>query len=410
MYKRNGCANGGAAERGVAMHYELSDAANLLQGQPMFQILARIKEMERAGERVIHFEIGDPDFPTPQNIINAAADALNSGYTHYADSMGDHAFRKAIAENNLRTRGFCPKLSQVLVAPGANMLVYYAVRCLVNPGDEVIVQDPCFPTYLSVFHFCGVKPVGVPLYEKNGFRLDPADLEARVTDRTRLIILNSPHNPTGAVMRREELEAVGRIALERGIYLYSDEIYARMDYGDTPFYSPSALDQCRERVIVANGFSKAFAMTGWRLGVGIGPEKVVEKMGLLLQTTSSCVPPFVQKAGMEAVEGSQEAVRNMMAEYKERRDILVRGLNEIKGVQCLCPGGAFYVFPNIAKTGLSSRQFAYQLLERGKVGVCAGSDFGKCGEGYVRLCYAASREDIAEGIRRVRGFVESLEG
>lgn len=390
------------------MYYELSDAAYLLQGQPMFQILARIKEMERAGEDIVHFEIGDPDFSTPRNIIDAGTDALNIGYTHYSDSMGDHDFRKVIAENNLHTRGFRPNLNQVLVVPGANMMIYYAVRCLVNPGDEVIVQDPCFPTYLSVFNFCGVRPVGVPLYEKNGFRLDPADLEERISDKTRLIILNSPHNPTGAVMRREELETVGRIALKNRIYLYSDEIYARMNYGDTPFYSPSVLDQCKEYIIVANGFSKSFAMTGWRLGVGIGPEKVMEKMGLLLQTTSSCVPSFIQKAGIEAITGNQDAVRKMMDEYKKRRDILVLGLNEIKGIQCLLPGGAFYVFPNITGTGLNSRQFAYQLLERGKVGVCAGSDFGKCGEGYIRICYAASREDIVEGIRRIRGFVESL--
>lgn len=288
------------------------------------------------------------------------------------------------------------------------MMIYYAVRCLVNPGDEVIVQDPCFPTYLSVFNFCGVKPVGVPLYEKNEFRLNPKDLEERITDRTRLIIVNSPHNPTGAVMKPEELEAIGKIALKNRIYLYSDEIYSRMNYGDIPFYSPSILDQCKEYTIVANGFSKAFAMTGWRLGVGIGPKKVMEKMGLLLQTTSSCVSSFIQKAGMEAIQGSQETVKAMMQEYMERRDILVKGLNEIDNIECLRPGGAFYVFPNITKTGLSSEQFAHQLLEKGKVGVCAGSDFGICGEGYVRLCYATSKQDIIEGIRRIKYFVESL--
>lgn len=393
---------------GIGMYYKLSDAAYMLQGQPMFGILSRIKEMERAGENIIHFEIGDPDFKTPQNIIDAGVEALNSGYTHYSDSMGDYDFRETVACNNMRTRGFRPDIGQVLAAPGANMLIYYAVRCLVNPGDEVIVQDPCFPTYLSVFHFCGVKPVGVPLHEKNGFRLDPCELEEKITDKTRMIIINSPHNPTGAVMKPEELEEIGRIARKRHIYLYSDEIYARMNYGDTPFYSPSALDQCKEVVIVANGFSKAFAMTGWRLGVGIGPQHVMEKMGLLLQTTSSCVPAFIQRAGIAAIRGSQDAVRSMMEEYKSRRDILVKGLNEIRGISCTNPGGAFYVFPNISRTGLSSSQFAQQLLEKNKVGVCAGSDFGACGEGYIRLCYAASKQDIIEGIKRIRQFVENL--
>lgn len=390
------------------MYYELSNAAYLLQGQPMFKILSRIKEMERAGENIIHFEIGDPDFSTPQHVIDAAVNALNNGFTHYSDSMGDYDFRKIIAENNLHTRGFQPDIDQVLVIPGANMMIYYAVRCLVNPGDEVIVQDPCFPTYLSVFNFCGVKPVRVPLHENNGFRLDPKDLEERITDRTRLIIVNSPHNPTGAVMEPKQLEEIAKIAIKHRIYLYLDEIYSRLNYGDTPFYSPSILDQCKDYTMVANGFSKGFAMTGWRLGVGIGPKNVIEKMGLLLQTTSSCVSSFIQRAGIAAIQGSQEPVKAMMREYKERRDILVKGLNEIDQIECPNPGGAFYVFPNITKTGLSSEQFAHQLLEKGKVGVCAGSDFGKCGEGHIRLCYATSKQNIIEGIKRIRYFVENL--
>lgn len=390
------------------MYYELSDAAYLLQGQPMFKILSKIKEMERAGENIIHFEIGDPDFSTPQNIIDAGIEALNNGFTHYSDSMGDYDFRKVVAENNLKTRGFQPDIDQVLVTPGANMMIYYAVRCLVNPGDEVIVQDPCFPTYLSVFNFCGVKPIGVPVYEKNGFRLDPKDLEKRITDKTRLIIVNSPHNPTGAVIRPKELEEIGKLAIRHRIYLYLDEIYSRMNYGDIPFYSPSILDQCKEYTIVANGFSKAFAMTGWRLGVGIGPKRVMEKMGLLLQTTSSCVPSFIQKAGIAAIQGSQDEVKSMVKEYQERRDILVKGLNEINNIDCANPGGAFYVFPNITKTGLTSEQFAHRLLEKAKVGVCAGSDFGASGEGFIRLCYAASKEDIVEGIKRIKYFTENL--
>ena len=390
------------------MSYDLSDAANLLQGQPMFKILSRIKELEREGKHIVHFEIGDPDFNTPQNIVNASINALNDNLTHYSDSLGDYDFRELICKNNLNSRGFEPNIDQVLVTPGANIIIYYAVRCLVNPGDEVIVQDPCFPTYLSVFKFCGVKPVFVPLKKENEFRLDPNDLREKITDKTRLIIINSPHNPTGSIMLPEELKEVGKIALENDIYLYCDEIYSRMNYGETPFYSPSILDECKNRIIVANGFSKAFAMTGWRLGTVIGPKKVIAKMGLLLQTTSSCVSSFIQKAGMEAINGNQKEVIKMMEEYKERRDLIVKGLNSIDKISCLNPGGAFYVFPDIRETGLTSQEFAVQLLESKGVGVCAVDDFGAAGEGFVRLCYATSQDEIKEGIKRIKEFVDEL--
>ena len=390
------------------MSYDLSDAANLLEGQPMFKILSRIKELEREGKHIVHFEIGDPDFNTPQNIVNASINALNDNLTHYSDSLGDYEFRELICKNNLNSRGFEPDIDQVLVTPGANIIIYYAVRCLVNPGDEVIVQDPCFPTYLSVFKFCGVKPVFVPLKKENEFRLDPNDLREKITDKTRLIIINSPHNPTGSIMLPEELKEVGKIALENDIYLYCDEIYSRMNYGETPFYSPSILDECKNRIIVANGFSKAFAMTGWRLGTVIGPKKVIAKMGLLLQTTSSCVSSFIQKAGMEAINGNQKEVIKMMEEYKERRDLIVKGLNSIDKISCLNPGGAFYVFPDIRETGLTSQEFAVQLLESKGVGVCAGADFGAAGEGFVRLCYATSQDEIKEGIKRIKEFVDEL--
>ncbi len=400
-------------DNGVVKHmeretYRLSEAAERIDGQPMFKILSRIKELEREGRHIVHFEIGDPDFNTPENIVEAGKRALDEGYTHYSDSMGDYDFRRLICDNNFKSRGFVPDIDQVLVLPGANMMIYYAVRCLVNPGDEVIVQNPCFPTYLSVFNFCGVKPVFVPLREEYGFALRLEDLKRSVTEKTRLIIVNSPHNPTGAIISPKELEAIGRFAIENKIYLYCDEIYSRLNYGDIPFYSPSVLDECKEYTIVANGFSKAFAMTGWRLGTGIGPRDVMGKMGLLLQTTSSCVPSFIQRAGMEAISGSQNPVRIMVDTYKKRRDLLVRGLNSIPKISCVNPAGAFYVFPNITQTGLGSKEFAFRILEEGGVGLCAGSDFGDCGEGFVRLCYANSEEDITEGIRRIRQFVDRL--
>lgn len=388
------------------MGYALSDAAELLQGQPMFKILSAIKEKERQGENIIHFEIGDPDFPTPRNIIDAAERALENGYTHYSDPMGDYEFRKLISENNGKTRGFEPDINQVLVSPGANILIYYAVRCLVNLGDEVIVPDPCFPTYLSVFRFCGVKPVFVPLKEQYAFHMRPEDIRKKITARTQMIIVNSPHNPTGAIMTKDELKEIAEMALEHDIYLYSDEIYSRLNYGENSFYSPSMIDQCKEKIIVANGFSKAFAMTGWRLGVGIGPEKVMKKMGLLLETTSSCVPSFIQHAGIEAISGDQSSVKYMASEYKKRREVMVQGLNNIENVSCVMPGGAFYVFANIKRTGLSGEEFAARLLDQSGVGLCPGTCFGESGEGFVRLCYATSLENIQEGIRRMKNFVE----
>jgi aspartate/methionine/tyrosine aminotransferase len=283
------------------------------------------------------------------------------------------------------------------------MIIYYAIRCLVNPGDEVIVPDPGFPTYYSAIKFCGAVPKRVPLFEKNGFRMNPDDVEALITDKTRLIIMNSPHNPTGSVMTPEEVKGMAQIAQKYDIYLYSDEIYVRMILDKfTVFSTPGVFDGCRDRVIIANGFSKGFAMTGWRLGVAIGPTDVIEKMGLLLQTTSSCVSPFIQRAGIEAIIGDQTEVKNMMTAYKKRRDLLIDGLNSIDGIHCLIPGGAFYVFPNISGTGMSSCQFADLMLERGGVALLPGTNFGEYGEGYVRLCYATASDRIVEGIERIR--------
>ncbi len=390
----------------------LSNAAHNIEGQPMFKLLARVQEMERQGKEIIHFEIGDPDFSTPKHIVEAACRALKDGETHYASSMGITDFREAARQTTARSRGFMPSLNQVLITPGANIAIYYAIRCLVNPGEEVIVPDPGFPTYYSAIKFCGVKAVSVPLKEENQFRMSPEDIEKGITGKTRLIIINSPQNPTGSVMTPDEIARVAEIAEKHDVYLYSDEVYARMVYDDSgPFSSPSVRDKCRERTIVANGFSKAFAMTGWRLGCVIGPENVIEKMGLLLQTTSSCVTPFIQRAGIAAIEGEQDPIRKMMKEYSVRRDLLVKGLNELPGVSCLNPGGAFYVFPNIKNTGMSSEEFADVALHKAGVALLPGSNFGEFGQGYVRLCYANSRENIVKGLKRMKtALTEKLGG
>lgn len=392
------------------MNYRLTKAAQNLEGQPMFKVLARAQEMERRNEDIVHFEIGDPDFSTPQNIINAAVDSLKNGETHYVSSMGLTDFREAICDATRHTRGFKPSINQVLVAPGANIIIYYAVRCLVEPGDEVIVPDPGFPTYYSAIKFCGAIPIPVALKEENGFRMSPDDVRKKITKKTRLIIINSPQNPTGSVMTPGEMKEMAEIAEEYDVFLYSDEVYSRMNFdSDIPFSTPAVFDQCKTRTIVANGFSKAFAMTGWRLGVVIGPEDVIEKMGLLLQTTSSCVSPFTQRAGIEAIKGDQMNARNMMEEYKKRRDLLVGGLNSIKGIKCLMPGGAFYVFPNITGTGMTSEEFADFILDKAKVALLPGTNFGLSGEGYARLCYAVSRDRIQEGINRMKRVLGSIQ-
>lgn len=379
----------------------LSKTAFNIDGQPMFKILDKAKRLESEGKDIIHFEIGDPDFQTPSNIINAAYRAMQDGYTHYTSSSGLLEFRQKICETTRNSRGFTPNIEQVLVTPGANIAIFYAVLCLVDPGDEVIVPDPGFPTYYSTIKMCGSVAVRVPLREENYFRMNPVDVESKITNKTRLIIINSPQNPTGAVMTKEEIRAIYELAKKYDIYLYSDEIYARMIYSGE-FHTPSIYDKCKERTIISNGFSKSFAMTGWRLGALIAPKDVVERMELLLQTTSSCVSPFIQKAGIEAITGDQSQVKSMLKEYELRRNILVDGLNSIPGIRCVMPDGAFYAFANISGTGMTSEEMANYLLDNANVVVLPGTNFGHFGEGYIRLCYATNRENIRRGIDRIK--------
>ena len=379
----------------------LSDLSARIEGQPMLKIMSRVQEMERAGRSVVHFELGEPDFDTPPHIVDRACMALREGKTHYTNSMGIYELREAIAGHVQETRGFRPSLDQVLVTPSANVIISYAVGCLLNPGEVMIVQDPCFPTYLGVANFFGVKVVPVSLKESNGLRLDPEDVRKAVTPKTRLILVNSPSNPTGAVLRPEEVEALYRVAEEKDVYLLSDEIYGRMVYGDARVVSPSTFDSCRERVIVLDGFSKSYAMTGWRIGYVIAPPPVAEKMGLFHQLTSTCLPRFSQEAAIEALTGPQDAVSDMVKEYRERRDLFVAGLNALPGVRCVEPGGAFYTFPNIEGTGMDDLAFSEMMLDEAGVSMVPGSFFGDAGKGFVRLCYATSRENIEEALRRM---------
>src|SRR3989304_7964020 len=381
-----------------------SDKAMRLEGQKMFQILAKAKELERNGKEIIHFEIGDPDFNTPENIVDAACKSLRSGNTHYTTSSGLLEFREAAAEITKRSRGFKPKANQILVTPGGNVQIFYAVACIVNSDEEVIITDPSFVSYNSIIQFLGSKPVKVPLYEENHFRLNQDDVVKAITDKTRMIIINSPHNPTGSVMTEDETRRIYEIAEKYDVYLVSDEVYGRMIYKDaeTHFSSPRKYDECKTRTIVVHSFSKSYAMTGWRIGGVTGPEDIIEKMGLLLETTTSCVSPFIQKAAIEALTGIQKPIDDMVVEFRKRRDLILEGLNSLPGVHCIKPKGAFYAFPSIKDTGFTSEQFADIMLEKAGVAVCPGNFFGEHGEGYVRFCYANSIENINKGIEKIR--------
>ena len=382
---------------------KLSNAALSVSGQPMFKVLDKAEQLERDGKKIIHFELGEPKFNTPRNIVDAAVKSLQNGDTHYVNSYGKYQLRTLIQETTLKSRGFKPDINQILITPGANAVIFLAISCLVNRGEEVIIPDPGFPTYISSANFLGAKIVTVPLYEHNSFKLNPDDLRSKITSKTRLIIINSPSNPTGSLIDPDELIEIAKIAEEKDIYLLSDEVYARMVFEESEkFFSMGLQDACKKRIIIANGFSKAFAMTGWRLGAAIGPAVIIEKMMLVLQTISSCVPPFIQEGGIEAIQGDKADLKVMMDFYKKNRDYLVDNLNLIKGITCLKPDGAIYAFPNITGTGMSSESFANYLLDNCGIAVIPGNHFGVSGEGYVRLSYTISFELIVEAIEKMK--------
>jgi|SRR3989344_2361542 len=381
------------------------DAKNLI-GSPMFKMLARVQELEKAGKNIIHFEIGDPDFNTPEHITQAAVDAIKRGETHYANSLGVVQLRQEICNTTHKDLGWLPELNQIVVAPSISF-IYFVIRALMNPGEEVMVSDPGYSSYFSAFDFVGVRAVTVPTFEKNNFRLKAIDLEKFITPKTRLLIINSPQNPTGAMMNAEDLTIIYKLSKKHNFYILSDEVYGKMTY-DKPHKSISIHDQCKEKVILLNGFSKTYAMTGWRLGYAIAPKEIVEKLGLIIQTVISNVPPFIQWAGIAAINGDQSSIKAMMEEYRKRRKIVVNGFNELPRISCIMPDGAFYAFPNISKTGLTSKEFAEVMLEKAGVALLPGTDFGPHGEGYVRVAFATSLDNIREGLRRMEKVLKAL--
>jgi aspartate aminotransferase len=369
-----------------------------------YEVLARAQALESEGHSLIHLEIGEPDFPTPANICLAGVEAIASGRTRYNPPAGLPSLREVIAASAGDRRGIRVRASQVVVSPGAKPNLFFPTLALVEPGDEVIYPDPGFPTYRAMIEVAGGTPVPVPLEEESGFSFDLDRFDHAVSDRTRLIILNSPSNPTGGVLPRPDLEHIAAAAQKHDAWVLSDEIYAQIVFDGLSVPSIAAIDGMLDRTIVLDGFSKTYAMTGWRIGYALMPEALAARVSLLLNHSVGCTAHFTQLAGIEALTGPQEAVAGMVAKYQARRDLLVAGLNDLPGVHCLRPQGAFYAFPNIRETGLGSREFAEAMLQGG-VALLPGTAFGQFGEGYVRLSYANSQENLRRALERMQAIL-----
>jgi aspartate/methionine/tyrosine aminotransferase len=372
-----------------------------------FEVLARERALERQGREIVHLEIGEPDFDTPTHIKEAAKRALDANATHYGPSAGLPELREAIAKHTAETRGVPVSPEQVVVTPGAKPIMFFTILALVGRGDEVIYPNPGFPIYESVVNFVGGVPVPIPLREEQDFGFDLALLEQRVSSRTKLIIINSPENPTGGVLDRGQIERIARLATERNIPVLTDEIYRQFLY-EGEFVSFYAQPGMHTRAILLDGFSKSYAMTGWRLGYGVMPADLAEHVTRLMVNSNSCTASFVQLAGVAALQGDHTPVTRMVAEFKRRRDLLVDGLNRLPGVRCRRPRGAFYVFPNITGTGRPSAEVAERLLQEAGVAVLSGAAFGAHGEGYLRISYANSESNLGKALERMRPLFESM--
>jgi aspartate/methionine/tyrosine aminotransferase len=369
-----------------------------------FEVMARARVLEARGRRVVHLEIGEPDFDTPRTITEAAIEALRGGATHYGPPPGLPELRAAVAEDSTRRRGARATPEMVVVTPGAKPILFFVVLALVDPGDEVLYPNPGFPIYESLVRTVGARPVPVRLLADRGFDLDVDQLVGRITNKTRLVILNSPHNPTGGVISEDGLRAIAAAAAKFGVPVLSDEIYSRILY-EGRHVSIAAQPGMEPLAIVLDGFSKTYAMTGWRLGYGIMPATLAEVVSRLQTNATSCTATFTQVAGVAALRGDQSAVEAMVSEFRRRRDAIVGGLSGLPGVRCGLPKGAFYAFPDIRGTGLSSQALADRLLEEAGVACLAGTAFGEGGEGYLRLSYANDLENIEEALRRMRGLL-----
>jgi len=370
-----------------------------------FEVLSRARALERQGREVVHLEIGEPDFDTPGNVIEAAVDALHHGWTHYGPSAGLPDLRQTIADYVSRTRGVPVSSDEVVVVPGGKPIIFFSILALIDEGDEVIYPNPGFPIYESMINYVGGRAVPIPLREERDFSLDVNELASLINDRTRLIILNSPHNPTGGVLTKRDIEDVADAIGDRNLMVLSDEIYSRLIFEGEDF-SIASVPGFKDRTIILDGFSKTYAMTGWRMGYGVMRADLATHVARLMTNSNSCTASFTQVAGIEALTGDQSSVDRMNAEFKHRRDVFVEGLNKIKGFSCRMPKGAFYTFPNITKTGWPSKKLADALLEEAGVACLSGTAFGAFGEGYLRFSVANSLENLNKALERIEAWTK----
>jgi len=372
-----------------------------------FDVLVKARRLEAQGRSVVHMEIGEPDFPTPPNIVDAAKRALDDGWTHYGPTQGYPELREAIAGYISASRGIAVSPDRVSVVPGGKPIIFFPMLALIEPGDEVLYPNPGFPIYESMIQYLGGVPVPLPLVEDRGFSLDLGVLASRLSSRTKLLILNSPQNPTGGVIPEADLAEIARLVRDRDLVVLSDEIYSRILYTGR-HASIASFDGMLDKTILLDGFSKTYAMTGWRIGYGVMPAWLTQAVTRLMVNSNSCTASFTQRAAVEALRGPQDSVDRMVAEFTRRREAIVTGLNRIPGFRCPWPGGAFYAFPNIAGTGRTSQQLADYLLQNAGVAALSGASFGSLGEGNLRFSYATSLENIEEALRRIESSVSGL--
>jgi aspartate/methionine/tyrosine aminotransferase len=385
---------------------QLASAMSRIGTETAFEVLVRSRALEAQGRSIVHLEIGEPDFQTPQHIIDAAKQALDEGWTHYGPSQGLPELRAAIAEYISASRGIPVDADRVCVVPGGKPIIFFPMLALLEAGDEVIYPNPSFPIYESMIKFCGATPVPMPLLEDRGFSFDLNLFRDKLSARTKMVILNSPANPTGGVIPAEDIQAIAGMLRDRDVIVLSDEIYSRMSYGKQPV-SIATFPGMQEKTIILDGFSKTYAMTGWRMGYGVMPKFLVNPVNTLMVNSNSCTASFTQRAGIAALRGPQGPSEAMIAEFRRRRDAFVTALNKIPGFRCAMPEGAFYAFPNIEGTGWKSKPLADALLEQAGVACLSGTAFGAYGEGYIRFSYANSMQNLMEAVRRVGKFLHT---
>jgi aspartate/methionine/tyrosine aminotransferase len=383
----------------------LADRMSRLGTETAFEVLNKARALERQGKKIIHLEIGEPDFDTPGNVVEAAVSALHKGWTHYGPSAGLPDLRQAIAEEVSRTRRVPCTSDEVVVVPGGKPIIFFSILALVNAGDEVIFPNPGFPIYESMINYIGGKAVPIRLREERDFGLDVRELASLINDRTKLIIINSPQNPTGGVLSRQDIHEIAQAIGDRNLFVLSDEIYSRLIF-EGQHYSIMSEPGFKDRTILLDGFSKTYAMTGWRMGYGVMRPDLATHITRLMTNSNSCTASFTQVAGIEALRGDQSSVEHMRAEFQGRRDVFVAGLNRIKGFSCRMPKGAFYVFPNIQKTGWTSKRLAEALLEEAGVACLSGTAFGDFGEGYLRFSVANSLENLNQALQQIDAWTK----